>query len=376
MVDFAAFRALRFTPRAPRVPGGDRADVSALTAADDDGGYRTAARAWDRWRRDGLVVADPKPGLWALDITAAAGQRQSGLLAALRLDAQVRPHEQVESGLVARRASRLQAVPVDLAPVAVYAARRVQPLADAIDRAAAEPPDVTIVDESDTRFRLWRLRGDADLQAALAGVPVVVADGHHRVAAARRAAPAAAPGTTLAFIMPREPRSRAVHRLLSTDDNAALLSGLEALFTLRPVPDTAALDAALGAAGGPARFGLQLPDGRCWLLVPRRPDRLLAAVPADRPGLWRRLDPVQLTYGVLPHLPGVTARPATSSALDKRPQDGAAAALLRLRPIPTSVITRLAVAGTVMPPKATWFYPKARTGLLLCEAQRVLGAAS
>lgn len=380
MAEIAAFRTLRFGPGAPRVAGGGRYDVRALTRADADGSYRTAAATYDSWRQRGLLTPDAEPAVWILEIATREGDRTAGVVAALRLDDAVLPHEEIDPALVARRRTRLAAVPADLAPVAVYPARPVPALMAAVTRHRRGTPTADLRDERGTRFRLWRVAagpapaGPAPvgrspvsvLAGALRGVRLVVADGHHRVAAARRAAAVGATGTTLGFVAATAPRSRPVHRLLFADDPGAVVAQLREAFVLVPVPAEQAEDR-LARADGAARFALLLRDGRCWLLAPRRPAALLAAAPADRPAAWRRLDAVLWRHGVAPRLRGVATRPADASALDGPATDDAAGLLL-LRPIDTAVVTRLALAGTVMPPKVTHFHPKPRTGLLVRSA--------
>lgn len=357
-------RTATFGPAAPRVPGGQRVDVSSLVR-DDGGAYRAAADAYARWRRAGWIAVAPQRRRWVLRVdpgTGAAGEQSvEGLVGALALDAAVHPHEQTDEAVTARRAARLSAVPLDLSPVSTYAARPSAAVDRAVARSSAGRPALDVRDEAGARFRLWPLVAGGDLEAELADLQVVVADGHHRVAAAiaaHAAGGALGPARTLATVWRRPPASQATHRLLS-GDVAAARRRIEEL--ARPV----------GEPGPPADVARRLPalPGTVVVGLVVAPE---VAVPLalevqppgrrDTPAARSLVDHVVIHEELLPQLDDIAVQPvADLPAVQRGVADGGLGLLLR--PVLPEVVTRLALAGSSLPPKTTSFRPKPRTGL-------------
>jgi uncharacterized protein (DUF1015 family) len=97
---------------------------------------------------------------------------------------------------------------------------------------------------------------------------------------------------------------------------------------------------------------------------------MLAAVPAEAPAAWRRLDVVLAHAAVLSRLWGLPDDPASvliAHDVDEALQsarDRSGVALLLRSPSPSDVAA-VARAGARMPRKSTLFVPKPRTGLVL-----------
>lgn len=374
MVELAPFRALLFTTRAPRVHPDGRYAAGALTRSDPDGSFRTAAETYRRWRREGMVVADSARTLWALEITSASGDEQLGLLGALRLDDDVVPHEAVDPQTLAARIARLRDLPLDISPISAYTERAIADIREGIEELRSSPAALAMHDADGTRFRLWRLPSLPGATSAerfgpaLAGTRVIVADGHHRVHAARETTPPGIRPATLAFLIPHPPASRAVHRWLTAPPEIDIFVALERFFTLERLTTPDDLVRRLEASSAQTIFGLRTPRAGAFVLVPRDDEALRQHLPADRSPAWRSLDQTLWGFGVAPLLDGIASVPTTDAAAAvQRLEDDpdANCALILFRPIPTNLVTDLALASEPLPPKVTWFSPKPRTGLLL-----------
>ena len=230
------------------------------------------------------------------------------------------------------------------------------------------------------------------VRAAYAGVRVVLADGHHRWAAARALAAAdpADPDAARALVWLVDatdgagPEIRAIHRVVGElgPDRVAMLPAeldLEAvpLHADGPVGADAAaavLEAALHAAAGPA-FGLVTGwagGARPTLLRPRDPEALRGRLAAGVSDEVRALDVALLDDVVLPSL-GVTRfwHTTDAAAAAREVAAGRAGAALLLRPATVAQVLAVAQAGARVPAKSTWFRPKPRAGLVLRPAGRL-----
>lgn len=405
MVDAAPFRGLRYDPAvagAPATtsaPAYDELDpvtyarhraaspytvLELLAPPDAAGRYRAAAAALARWRRTGVLVRDETPAMYRYEeheLRHGRPRVQRGVLTAVALGTDVLTHEAVDPDRVADRRARLEAVRADLSPVFALAMNAPADLRAHLATPPTTPPLVALTDEAGVDHRVWAVTDPAQLaalQRGLAGVRLLVADGHHRYAAAlaaRHDHPEPAWQRILAYVVDAAedgPEIRGVHRVVRGLPAASLRRALDefAVQEVRAPPEVLRerLEATVGRA-----FGLLLGPGlasaagfTAALLRPRDEAALVARLPAERSPRWRDLDTALLDHGVLPGLRAASvdhrADLATAAA---EVLDLPDAALFLLRPIDAATAAALAAAGEHMPPKTTYFRPKPRAGLVL-----------
>ena len=364
-----------------------------------------AGEALARWIAEGVLVREPRPSAWWLEQEATGPdgvrRRRSGLIATVRVDAYgegaVRPHERTLDGPKAGRLALMRAVGANLSPIfAIYddPASTVTALADA--HRAGTPPLVDVRDLDGTDHRLWRIDDEAVLDAigeALAPLPLVIADGHHRyeTAMAYRAERRAADGdpeeerpydfAPVYLANRRDPGLEpfATHRVVSGIEPgiaAGLPAALAADWIVGDVPGgVEELEAAVATAprGTPA-FGLW--DGASGrLLTLRDPAIAAAALPAASPAT-QALDVAVVGALVLGRALGIDAgavavtdriryrrRAAEAAELVAAEPAGSAVALL-LRAPTVAEVEAVAAAGETMPQKSTYFFPKLLDGLV------------
>lgn len=405
MVDAAPFRGLRYDPAVAGHPAGTSAPpyddvdpatyaqhrtgspytvLELLTPPDASGSYRSAAATLARWQRTGVLVHDDAPAFYRYEqhvLRRGVPRVQRGLLAAVAMDADVLPHEAVDADRVADRRARLEAVRADLSPVFALALEAPPQVHRQLAAAPRRPPVVAFTDEVGVDHRVWVMSDPARIRAlreALSGVRLLLADGHHRYAAARAARDrqrGAAWQRTLMYIVDAAndgPQVRGVHRLVRGVTPDALRTVL-AEFTAEPIPDDAdALQVRLDREHGHA-FGLLVGEqlaaaagSRAMLLRPREPATLMGRLPAERSARWRRLDAALLDHAVVPNLRATAvAHRADLRHAAVEAQGASDALLLVLRAVDTATVEALATAGEHLPPKTTSFSPKPRTGLVL-----------
>jgi uncharacterized protein (DUF1015 family) len=341
-----------------------------------------------RWLSDGVLTADPEPGLYVYEQRDGDGLLQRGVIGALRLsepsEGVVLPHEDVMPHIVADRADLMRATSANLEPLLLT--YRGSGSADAtpglVERVAERPPLLSTTTEDGFCHRLWALTDPAEtaaVQADLAEHQALIADGHHRWATYRRLRaehPSPSPwdyGLVLLVDTARYPlRVRAIHRLLHRLPVTEAVAALEGVCRVRRLEVT--LPEALNALGDAARTGnayLLAGDGAFHLVD--RPDPVLLArtVPADRPEAWRTLDATVLHSALLAHVWHVPEDSPehiayihdAAATVGKAERDGGTAVLMH--PVREDVVRDLARQGVTMPRKSTSFGPKPASGLVL-----------
>jgi uncharacterized protein (DUF1015 family) len=317
--------------------------------------YRSVPGRLRDWRRQRHLRVDLEAGLYLHEYTSA-GLTVRGLVGNLDLllaGNAVLPHEAVHSAQVTQLAHRMREMSLNPAPILLM--HRGSPeLRTEVDKAAAGAPQLVYTDRSEQLQRIWRITDpdtQAALSAALAGTQAVIADGHHRYAAARQLRdenPESGWADTLVMLIDQDDtplQLGAIHRTvagltLSKVEVAARESGDE--FTRHP-DQHQALEM--------LEHAMVLHDGLHWAtLHPADPAPLLVC------SLHDRLLPA---WGVAENRVGYSH--TAGEALAK-----AGKGLAVLLPAPTfDQVAGAAAAGHLLPQKATSFQPKPHVGAIM-----------
>jgi uncharacterized protein (DUF1015 family) len=405
--DLRPFHAFRYAPSVARdlsrllcppydvISPAERDRLAALHPANAvhvelPSSYASAAETLTGWIADGTLVRDSQPLIYPYEQTYEApnGERlvARGVFCLLRLEpygptSGVRPHEATLSGPKEDRFRLLSAVRTNLSPVLLMYDASVSP---AMDELAADPPAATGTTADGNRHRLWAVdpaRSGAArefLRVAAVG-PLTIADGHHRYETALRYAgqPDAPRGADHALVLLYEAHSgglalRPWHRLLSGVDADGLSAAAREFYRVEPRGSVADLVAAVGdGTDQTGRIGLWTRAGG-WLLTVDRA-RVAPLLDASASEMLRWLD-VNVLSVTLSRMIGASA---DSLAADGRltyasdaaeavasVESGTSDACFVLQPTPIESVLGVAAAGEYMPPKSTYFQPKAATGLV------------
>ncbi|MFF5537523.1 DUF1015 domain-containing protein [Streptomyces cinerochromogenes] len=344
-----------------------------------------AADTLRRWLDEGILTADPEPGLYVYEQRDGDGMLQRGIIGALRVtepaEGVVLPHEDVMPPVVADRAALMRATRANLEPL-LLTYRGDGAAAEVVERTADRPPLLATTTEDGFHHRLWSVTDREELariQTDLAGRQALIADGHHRWATYRRLRtehPSPSPwdyGLVLLVDTVRYPlRVRAIHRLLHGLPVEGALAAVEGLFRVRhlgvALPEALEVLADASCAGNSF---LLAGDGDFHLLDRPDPDLLARTIPADRPAAWRSLDATVLHATLLDHVWRIPEdSPAhiayihdAAATVEKAENDGSTAVLMH--PVREEVVRDLARQGVRMPRKSTSFGPKPASGLVL-----------
>ena len=357
-----------------------------LELARPDGGaekYRNASAAFNDWMAQGILATDDTESLYVYrqDFETPEGERHrvAGVIGALELEpfgdiSGVLPHEQTMPGPKEDRLALMRALPMNVSPIyAIY--RGGGGLAPFLDSLENRPPEARFADGAGILHRLWVIRAPAEIEMltdALKQGPLVIADGHHRyeTALAYHEENAGEPGdhgTIMCFCVDADieglvvlPYNRA---LRTTVDPSQIADRLSHRFGAQNIGSTRH-DEALRESD--ADHPIVFVTERDSLLVEVSDDEVVGAI-GDRHPAWRGLDVVALHQAILPELLPEGIDELTFSkdadAIRKLVSEGWSLGAL-LRAVSAAEIVDVAGSGERMPQKASYFWPKALTGLV------------
>ncbi len=354
--------------------------------------YATASELLESWQREGALVRDGEPALWAhtQDYTGPDGRPRTrrGFFCRVRLEGygpgRVRPHERTHPGPKEDRLRLTRATHANISPIFSLFSDPANAAWSALEPFTAQAPWGEVTDSDDTVHRLWRVsdeRAIATVQEATREAELLIADGHHRYETMEAYAEELGgdgdhryilmclvalqdPGLTVF------PTHRLVNRL-DDDKRAALKQALERDFR---VDEVAVDDVAPAPGDGPLQLGyVDSRDERVYRLTLKN-QAIADAALRGHSDAYRHLDTgvletlllkgaLGLSDDDISHFNGLFYARDTAEALAKV-RSGEYDAAFLMRPTPIAQVRDVAAEGENMPPKSTYFFPKLLTGLL------------
>ena len=381
-------------------------NIARLTVADDGPGYPGVRDRFAKWKGDGVLARDAEAALYAYEHTLGDA-RLRGFLAAVKLaepkEQAVYPHENTFAEPISDRLTLMRATDCSLEPVlALYEDEEGHiegELAQVMEQAPAWEAKTT----DGGAHRLWRVTDEAR-QAALAGIvgprKVVIADGHHRWAVAqsyrdeKRRQRGIAPEAPYEYglMLLADARTggvecsafhRVIQRLPEDIDPEAVTRNLGEHFEvqdfptdgMREVEAARSLVVAVESEPGIA-FGCQWRSGAAIVRIPDL-EPLLPMAHRDIDEITQEFDVALLHRLVLrPRLRchGDFGPQACAVVFEKDPVtawrrvvEGESVMAWYVKPAKTDSVMRAAFAGKRVPQKATHFYPKPASGIVMYE---------
>ena len=354
--------------------------------------YQAAADNFRALTDGGAFFQDSQACLYLYELTGN-GHSMTGVVAAASVrdyqEERIKKHELTRPDKQTDRVNHIRATMLNTESVMLaYRARpEVDELAQAVQSAR---PEYDFSDDDGVRHRLWVIRDEATIVALVAAfdkIPVAyVADGHHRSAAAavvsrtlnrtRRSGADAADTATAAaapahdyFLATLFPDNQL--RILDYNRVVADLNGLDEATLLRELGASFAIEKT-GQRGvrptQPQETGMYLAGD--WFRLTLRRDKYQADDEIASLGVSVLAD-----HALLPLLgirdPRTDRRIAFVGGargleeLERRVDNGEMAVAFSLCPITMRQLMTIADSGRIMPPKATWFEPKLRSGLVV-----------
>ena len=350
MADVRPFRAVRYARPSAEVTAPpydviDAEQCDALRARDphnivhltSETDERAAADRLRSWLADATLVREATPAVWFLeqDYVGPDGveRRRDGIVASLRVEPysarSILPHERTHADALEGRLRLVRATRTQLEPIFLLYEGG-SPL--------TQPDTAPDLDVAGTR--LWRLEGDHGVESFFASRQLLIADGHHRYEA------------SVAFAA-EDGADRMLVVLVSVDDPGLQVFPTHRVFTGRPEIDPPGDDHPTVAD---ARAALDLEPGGS-------PSAVFVRAGGAR---LVRGEAGELDVDLVDRFghDGLSYTPDASEAL-RRVESGEADCAFLLRPPRVADVFGRAREGRTMPPKATYFFPKLLSGLLL-----------
>jgi uncharacterized protein (DUF1015 family) len=392
MPRFEPFRAVRYDHMrhdlnevaAPPYDVLSESDVDELTARnaynivridvpreqDGPARYDAAAATYRQWLSDAVLVTDDRPSftIYRMSFTDEAGTRRDtvGVIGGLEVVDEgaggVLPHERTTPKAKTDRLDLTRTTEANLSPV--WGLSLTAGLS-ALLAAPGEPVGSVIVDG--VTHAVERVTDPARVSAistAVAGHPVVIADGHHRYAISRtyrdeirtktgqKSSPAELTMTYVAELVEEQLSIEAIHRLYLDVDVDALLAHFAERFDLEPAGSVdPAITLAMAERGA---LCFVHPDGTGTWMTPKA---------GAFEGI-RDLDSMRLEHALTDFGHEITYQHGVGHIVDAVTSGRAVAGVL-IRPVGIAEIRRTADEGLLMPPKSTFFTPKLRTGMVI-----------
>ncbi|MCP4901332.1 MAG: DUF1015 domain-containing protein [bacterium] len=356
-------------------------DLPVGTDTYSDAVYAKGVENLRRLIDDDVLMREEAPALY-LYRQQMGGHIQTGLVCGTSIDEYendlIKKHEFTRPVKEDDRTRHVDELNANTGPV--FLTYRAQAEIDAlVERLTQAEPTYAFTANDGIKHTLWVVAAPADRDALVAGFESVqelyVADGHHRSAAAvriRKMRQDANPNHTgdeaynffLSVIFPDNQMmildyNRVVRDLNGMEPDVFLAKVGES-FDVNPIED--------GKPTQRQNFGMHL-GGQWYALTPKD-----GSFPKDDP--VRSLDVAILQYNLLQSILGI-GDPRKDERIDfvggirglgeleKRVESGDWVVAFALFPTSITQLFDVADAGTVMPPKSTWFEPKLRSGLIV-----------
>ena len=365
---------------ATRLKSSNPYQVAHIECASQESEIDAAAQLLADWRKSGAVVQDKRPSFYVHEHRFGTGQIRRALFGAVELTAWnqggVMAHEQTMPGPKETRTALRSTTGADISPLMAFAPDRSWRLARLLSGARSQPilnEGVDSAGDTHTMRRIDDPETVAEISDACAGEQLYVADGHHRYESALASIdPRNSSGSVLMGIVCASDPGLVVgatHRLIHAPIASGLVEKLRGLFEVAEIPVDKIVDS---LPDGSSTMGLVTRQG-VWLL--RTTERARQTMPGYIPAAWRNLAPAVLQHAVLAPFLGIDSRTVADGqvlkythsldeVLDSVHSEQASAGFVLPAPTLQDVI-ETAEAGSFMPQKSTYFFPKLPAGLVI-----------
>ncbi len=378
--------------------------------SDEDNRYTRAAAVLEDWSKSRVLTQGTDPAFYIYEMEYAvrgATNRLRGMICLVRIEdyetGVIKPHETTLSGPKTDRLNLLRACKAGFSQIFSLFSDPHGTIADILEKTTGKP-EMEVKHSDGVIHRIWTLINKNDIATIvreMADKPVFIADGHHRYDTAlnyRNEQRKAAGSTTgeeghnyvAMFLARMEDPGLTIlpaHRTLFNLSNfnpQQFEEDLNRFFNIERVDFSDAsepkdrrsiLDSMALRADQAHVFGMRVRgEHSYYLLTLRNETDMDALLPAKSPA-YRRLDVSILHHLIIDKLLGIRMDThklglnieyiKDADEADKRVHDGDAEVVFFMNPTKVREVKDVASVGERMPQKATYFYPKLLTGLVM-----------
>jgi uncharacterized protein (DUF1015 family) len=376
--------------------------IRILLAKDStsDDKYHRAGVIFQEWLKDRTLIQDERPAVYFYSqqyIIRGEKKTRLGFISLLRLgdekESVVFGHENTHSAAKIDRFKLVKEVKANLSPIFVIFLDKKRIIQRIFQKhIPACQPFIEVIDDEKTLHKLWRIDAtDAlkTIESSMNGENIFIADGHHRyeVSCAYRDLRREELGAQftgdedfnycLAYFTNTDPRGLSIlpiHRLIKLDvrlDMLDFIAKVKECFDVDQVKDRARFFFLMEKAGCTEHL-LGLYKDKKYFLLRLKNVKMLDKLIADKPKEYRALDVAILNYLVLKNilkldldnLGDIKYSPDPIEFMNEVDRDPLNVAFF-LNPVKIEQIINVALGGSKMPPKSTYFYPKVLSGLVI-----------
>jgi uncharacterized protein (DUF1015 family) len=343
--------------------------------------YVRAGKFLEGWLSQGVLKKERSPAIYIYEQTHQGVKRLS-IVALLRMEALGRsifPHEET---LLEHRVDRLNLLRVcraNFSPIFFLYSPSSRDINEVLRKSVKEEPTASIEFDG-IGNRIWRISDKTSIgifQREMKNRQVFIADGHHRYEVALKyAREAKGAGYVMGMFVSMEEKGLRVlptHRLVKVGNGLNRPEFLEEAKRYFKITKFKSLKELFSKF--PPRFygfGIYFGNNTFYLLSVKDIKLVERRFQSDVPPSWRRLNMVILHHFFFHHIlklgeiPGENIKYITDENEAKKLVDSkiynAAFFLNSIRP---QVVRDIALSGEKMPHKATYFYPKPLSGLII-----------
>ncbi|HET7319725.1 MAG TPA: DUF1015 domain-containing protein [Nitrospirota bacterium] len=375
-----------------------------------DNRYTRAAALLDEWFRKDVLRQGQDPAFYVYEMeykVDGSKKRLRGFVCLVRVEdydsGMVKPHETTLSGPKTDRLNLLRACRACFSQIFSLFSDPQGSVAAILGKLRGTP-EMEVNNSDGVIHRIWTLRGKDDLEVVareMADKPFFIADGHHRYDTAlnyrneRRKAAGTFTGEegynyTAMFLARLEdpgltilPAHRALFNLTDFqprrfEDDLGRYFNIERIdFSKKSEAKDrrTVLDTMTHRADHAHVFGMRVKGEHSYYLLTLRDVKDLDALLPDKSPAYRRLDVSILHHLIIDRLLGVRMEThklglnieyiKEAEEADRRVHEGLADIVFFMNPTKVREVKDVAEAGERMPQKATYFYPKLLTGLVM-----------
>jgi uncharacterized protein (DUF1015 family) len=381
---------------------------------DADNRYTRAAAVLDEWFKKDILRLDQAPALYLYEMEYAAGtetKKFRGFIGLVRLEEYdsgiIKPHETTLSGPKTDRLNLLRACKVSFSQIYSLFSDPQRKITDIL-LGVTRKPEMEVKSSDGVVHRIWPVHDTHAIEAIareMADKPLFIADGHHRYDTALnyRNEQRKAAGTFTG----EEPYNYVAMFLACLEDpGITILPAHRALFNLagfnlqrfnnelkrhfnierldfnkksEPRDLATMLETMAHRTARAHVFGMRIKGEHSYYLLTLRNEADMAVLLPDKLPAYRNLDVSILHHLIIDKLLGIKIEThklglnieyiKESDEAAKRAQDGSAEIVFFMNPTKVGEIKNVALAGERMPQKATYFYPKLLTGLVMYKIE-------
>jgi uncharacterized protein (DUF1015 family) len=347
--------------------------------------YTRARDSFNRWLEEGVLKKDERPCIYLLEQEYNANgemKKMLGIISLVKLEefekGVILPHEETLPRHVDDRFHLMSICGANFSQIfTMYSDPEMvieKALADEIKR-----PPIYEVNSDGILNRLWKIDDlgiIGKVTAEMKDKKLFIADGHHRYTTAlmvrdkmRKERGPGAYDYTMMYYTNMDSGGITIlpaHRLLSNMDfDESKMRKIEEYFEIENVEPESMLKKLKEVSNTHHVFGLCF-EGKCYLLKLKDEDVMDSVIDSGKSREWKRLD-VTIIHSLLIDLivdnDGLSYIIDEKEALEKANEKGNL--VIFVNPTKVGEVKRIALNGEKMPGKATYFYPKLLTGLVM-----------